>query len=319
MTTQNSFWLEVWIKVAVTVLATVIISALTVMGSIALDLTTVKELRAWSCAHVRQLCDKATSSEPRAIARQSTQSEPQVSPQPQRPSAGLSTQVPPQPILRRQPSPVEPPVSPQQLQRPQISNGWSPTRGNINGDLVVGGDFVSTPHHSGRAGVYRPVGANLPITVSGNLTHESAEGGALNRYDATFLFGNDGSKGGGYGVAFARSDQRYANSAVTLVLNDVILASATPTFQFGASIRFTVALNPDGSIKVSATGDGQMWAHQFGPRAVALPSSNFAIVLGFPDGRASRITNATVRDIKIAGLQDVAQVQSALPLGSNQK
>lgn len=246
----------------------------------------VRETRQWSCRNFHWLCDGDAG-----------------------PTLSASSD---RPLPRRVPEPSpNPPVPSSELPKPSsIGNSWISTRGNLNGDLVVRGDVVSTPHHSGRAGIYRSLGTTVPVTVSATITHENGYGGLLNRYDATFLFGNDGSIAGGYGIQFTRGDQNYSDSAVRLVLNGKELTSEPSKFQFGASVRSTLTLSPNGSISGSVMGEGNTWSFSFGPRSVTLPGPNFAIVLGFPDARSSVITNSTVRDIRIMHPEQTSTAQT---------
>jgi hypothetical protein len=181
-----------------------------------------------------------------------------------------------------------------------VGNGWANTTGNVNGNLVIVNGALSTSSTDGQAGVYRLISLSGPVTVSATLTQENGFGGLLKRYGVGVRFGSDGSLVSGYGINFHRGDETFADSNVSLILNGATLASLPSSFQFGASITTTITFNPDGTITGSVFGDGSTFNFTFGPRAVTLPGSNFAILEGFPDSRSAVITNPTVDNVTIA-------------------
>lgn len=181
-----------------------------------------------------------------------------------------------------------------------VGNGWLNTAGNLNGDLVIRQGVLTTPNPDGSAGVYRPVQMGSSFTASARVTHQNGYGGLVNRYDDYLLFGNDGTKYGGYGIHIYRGDQLYSNSAVNLVQNGVVLATAPASFQFGSSVNVSFTVSRDGSVVGTIDGDGNQFQFSFGSRPVAFPGSSFAVSLGFPDGRSATILNPTVDDIRIS-------------------
>lgn len=181
-----------------------------------------------------------------------------------------------------------------------VGNGWIDMTSNANGNLLIKNGVLSTPGPIGYGGIYRPIDLSKPTTVSATFTYLNGFGGALYRYDTTFLFGNNGSGDSGYGLAFNRGDQNYSDSRVSLVSDGVLLAQLPSSFQFATSLTATFTLGLDGSITGSVTGDGNTFPFSFGPRGVTLPGSNLAVQMGFPDSRSTVITNATLDNLSIS-------------------
>lgn len=184
-----------------------------------------------------------------------------------------------------------------------IGNGWSHATDNINGDLaIVNFGYASAPRPDGRAGIYRPISRQVPVTVSARFGEANGFGGLLKRYAATIRIGSDGRVKSGYGVEFVRSDENYNDSKVRLVLDDVVLAETASTFQYGNLgfnyISVSLTFMPDGSIS-GAVMSGGTFRFSFPPRTVFTSGSNVAFGVDFADGRSNIITNPFVDSVKL--------------------
>ncbi|GFO80534.1 MAG: hypothetical protein A49_01610 [Methyloceanibacter sp.] len=182
-----------------------------------------------------------------------------------------------------------------------VVNGWTNIPSGAGHNLLVDNEKLTTPAPQGddRAGIYRPINLTFPVSAWATFTHMNGFGGLLNRYDAGFLFGNDGTIVGGYGVFLGRGDQNYADSSVALVLNGVTLESQASSFQYGALINLFATLEVDGSMSGSVYGPEDSFDFSFGPRSVNVPGNNLALIQGFPDERSSVITNPTVDELNV--------------------
>lgn len=180
-----------------------------------------------------------------------------------------------------------------------VGNGWVNMPSNGQGDLVIRSGSLSTPGPNGSGGVYRPVDLSSPITMSATFSYLNGFGGALYRYDTAFLFGSNGSTDSGYGVVFARGDQNYSDSTVYLVHDGAILDLRRSTFQFADMLTTSLTWQPDGSITGTVSGAANAFAFSFAPRPTVLAGQNFAVRLGFPDGRSGVIVNPTVDDVRL--------------------
>lgn len=183
-----------------------------------------------------------------------------------------------------------------------VGNGWLNATDNVGGNLVIRNDSLTTPspNPGGSAGIDRPIGYGGTVTFSATLTPGNGFGGLQNRYTTAFVFRNDGTQYGGYGLNFYRGDQNYSDSAVQVFYNGVQVASAASSFQFGASITVTASLSPDGSIAGQVSGDGNTFQFSFGSYDLSgLSGTNFGITVNFPDTRTSITTYPTVDNVSI--------------------
>jgi serralysin len=185
-----------------------------------------------------------------------------------------------------------------------VGNGWTPTSGNLNGSLVLASGRLTTGDVGGMAGVWRPWDVTAPVTVDVTVTQLTGFGGLQNRFASSFLFGNDGSLGvgwgNGYGVAVYRGDQNYSDSAVILTYNDGAdqIVLRTP-FQFVSAVRLTFTLSPDGSITGTVSEGANSFDFSFAARAVDL-SGAFAVIQGLPDNRSSSFIFPTIDDLTLS-------------------
>jgi len=180
-----------------------------------------------------------------------------------------------------------------------VGNGWTDALANTQGNLVVRDGALSTPGPNGSGGVFRPVDTLRPINLSARITYLNGFGGARYRYDTTILVGSDAGGETGYGVVFSRGDENYADSAVSLIFNGVVLQRLSSSFQFTESLTTSFTWDPEGAILGSVSGDGNTFAFNFAPRSVHLQGQNLVIRLGFPDGRSSLTVNPTVDDFSL--------------------
>lgn len=179
-------------------------------------------------------------------------------------------------------------------------NGWSDSPGNAGGNLVLRSGALTTPLNvGGSAAIFRPIELSGPITVAATITQENGFNGLLRRYSTHFVLGSNGSLNRGYELVFSRGDQNFADSAVSVVYNGVLINSLRSTFQFGAALAVNFSVNPDRSISGTVSGDGLTFPFFFGTQPVVFDSANLAIRLDFPDTRASLFTYPTVDDLSV--------------------
>lgn len=136
-----------------------------------------------------------------------------------------------------------------------VGRDWSNATDNTTCHMIIRNYSLSVSATSTQAGIYRPLTLTLPdtATISADLTQGSGYGGELQRYVTTFLIRSNGSSSSGYGLIFYRGGQSYSDSSVILLLNGSQIATATSSFQFGATIHVVFSVYPDGSIVGTVT------------------------------------------------------------------
>lgn len=188
-----------------------------------------------------------------------------------------------------------------------VGNGWLPTSGNVNGDLLIGNGALTTPYPGGFAGIYRPIDFTAPVTISGTLTQTNGFGPTTNRYESGILLGTSGSLSSGYEVLFQRSESIANNSSVMLFANGIYSGTATllaqqfSPFQYGTSITPTITYTPsDGRISGSVTSGTNTFNFDFGSVATVLPGTGIGLNLEFPDSRSPLVINPTFDNVTIS-------------------
>jgi VCBS repeat-containing protein len=188
-------------------------------------------------------------------------------------------------------------------------NGWTDITSGTTLDLVIQNNALTLASDGTTpAGIFRPINTALPLAAAAVITPETDSGGIQGHYDTTFLFGNDGTLTGGWGVEFLRSNEATNDSRVVLLHDGAAVATALSNFQFTTfdtfthqgDIAVTVNIGPDGT--VSGTVHGfvlGLFNFDFGPQSPTFTGSNFALIQAPPNGSVSG-TNATIDNVEVA-------------------
>ncbi len=182
-----------------------------------------------------------------------------------------------------------------------LGNGWSLSPQDEPNSVVISNGVVTTTAVGGpNQAFYRALDLAGAVAATATLTDQSGFGALRLRHSTSFLFGSNGDQQSGYGIQVGRGDQNFNDSAVYLLHDGVLLATAVSTFQFGQSIKVEVTYEPDGRISGVISGDGNQFAFDFGPRAIQLAGSNFQIELGAVDPRTPILIFPTIDDVVLS-------------------
>src|SRR4051794_10202811 len=188
-------------------------------------------------------------------------------------------------------------------------NGWTDITGGTTLNLVVLNNALTLASDGTTpAGIFRPIDTTLPLAAAAVITPETDSAGFQGHYDTTFLFGNDGTLTGGWGVEFLRSNENTNDSRVVLLHDGAVVATQLSNFQFTTfdtlthqgDIAVTVNVAADGT--VSGTVHGfvlGLFDFDFGQQTITFTGSNFALIQAPPDGGGSG-TDATIDTVEVA-------------------
>src|ERR1043165_2290834 len=178
-------------------------------------------------------------------------------------------------------------------------NGWSVTAGTTV-NLVIQNNALTLDSDGTDAGIFRPIDPTLPLAAAAVITPEADAARIQGHYDTTFLFGNDGTLTGGWGVEFLRSNQNTNDSRVVVLHDGVVVATQFSPFQFTTfntttqqgDISVTVNIGADGTVSGTVHGFALgLFNFNFGQQTINFTGSDFALIQA-PPGDSGLETNA---------------------------